>query len=692
VNDDVSDDGTNGGSALARPASELVLLYTQGSQEGRVLSGSLKRILGVAAQGEWLNAIDIEDRERVARDLTGNIFATPFDLHYRRAQTGHGVPQWIHDRTVRIASHGVLRIVGFTAAEVVPAALSRPPASLDESETLALRASVRLEQRMLNALPDVLLVVNRELIVLEAFGPLEQLLAPARELLGERLTERAEMTPSVSHLWTRYARRALDSGRGQIFEYALTLIGGDRDFEARMVPLGPDEVVAIVRDVSERNRLRERLQHLSMLDDLTGLLTRAAFVERLEALLHDHPDGTFWVISIDLDRFKQVNDTFGRSIGDTLLKVVANRITRRAGGEALRARIDGDAFAVATVAPPAGDAKGEAAALAQTLLAELSNRMRVHGESLYLSCSIGIATYPANGTDTETLLRNADLAMTRAKERGRNGYQFYDAVMGAEISSTFNTEQSLRRAVVNGELACLYQPKIEVKGGVMRGVEALVRWPTGQNEMQLPDRFIPLAERTGLIKPLGQWVLAEALRQVSAMQTQRGVLLDLAVNVSIVQLRDRRFPIEVRDALAAVNFPAERLTLEIAETALSDDMQLGLDILGDLAGLGVRIAIDDFGVGNGGLSWLKTLPVHEIKIDRSFVKGCAIDAVDAAIVSGLVDIAHNLGIQVVAEGVERADQIAFLTQVQCDAIQGYFLGMPMTAMELLRADKLWQKG
>ena len=676
-------DTDDSGAALARPASEMVLLYTQGMDEGRVLSGSLKRLLDIDAQSDWLKAVHEDDRERVAREWAGGIFATPFDLHYRRASTRLDIPEWIHDRTVRIASQGVLRIVGFTASEVVPHAHPDALASLP--------AAMRLERRMLNALPDVVLVVTRELMVLDAFGPPLQLHAPARDLLGHRLSERSEITPAVAHMWTRSTARALDSGRSQIFEYPLSLVGGDRDFEARLVPLGPDEVVAIVRDVSERNRLRERVQHLSMLDDLTGLLTRAAFAERLEAQLRDHPSTALSVMSINLDRFKQVNDTFGRSIGDTLLKVIANRITRRAGSDAFRARIDGDEFAVCVVSPPEGDAHSESEALAQLLITEISNRMRVHGESLYLTCSIGIAHYPRNGTDTITLLRNADLAMSRAKERGRNGYQFYDSAMGEEISSTFNTEQSLRRAVMNGELACLYQPKIDVLGGAMRGVEALVRWPTADHEMLLPDRFIPLAERTGLIKPLGQWVLGEALRQVAAMQQQREVQLELAVNVSVVQLRDPRFTIEVRNALAAAGFPADRLTFEIAETALTDEMHLALDTLADLAGLGVRISIDDFGVGYGGLGWLKSLPVHEIKIDRSFVKGCAIDAVDAAIVSGLVDIAHNLGIKVVAEGVERADQIAFLAQVQCDSIQGYFLGMPMSAIELLRADKLWKQ-
>jgi diguanylate cyclase (GGDEF)-like protein len=666
--------------AALRADAELVLLYAKGTPDGRVLSGSLMELLGVETQADWLAAVHPDDRERVSRALQGGMFGAPFDIRYRLSsiRPGHMAP--VHDRVVRIASHGVLRIVSHIEAQPgMPAATGSGMA----------QAPI-LERRMLNALPDVLLVVGRDITVQDVFGPVQQMVAEPHDLIGRKFIERPEITTAVAYMWTRHVARALDSGRSQLFEYSLTTLSGDRDFEARVVPLSRREASVIVRDVSERNRLRERFQHLASHDDLTGLLTRSTFIERLDALLQQRPEAPLAILSIDLDRFKQLNDTFGSSIGDTLLKVVSNRLTRRASGEALRARLSADEFALALEASSVANLYAEIDVIVQTLLSDIGNRMRVHGESLYLTASIGIALVPVDGSDAATLLRNADVAMMRAKERGGNGLQFYDAEMGEAVSSSFNVEQSLRRAVVSGELICLFQPKIDVQGSVMRGVEALVRWPVSSTEMLAPDRFIPLAERTGLIVPLGQWVMAEAIKQVCALQAQRGRALDLAVNVSITQLRQAHFAEEVRELLRVNSFSPSRLTLEIAETALHDDLHAAIDTLAELAGLGVRIAIDDFGTGYGGLSWLKSLPVHEIKIDRSFIKGCAIDAFDAAIVSGLVDIAHNLGIRVVAEGVERADQIAFLTQVQCDSIQGYFLGMPMSAAELGRVERLWQ--
>jgi diguanylate cyclase (GGDEF)-like protein len=668
--------------------AELVLLYTKGAEEGRVLSGSLEEIIGVDAQADWLEGVAEKDRERVQRSLHGGVFANAFDISYRLSSERKSHSGVVHDRTVRIASHGVLRIVSEVGAVATGSAAALEQAGEQEPQV----KTSELERRMLHALPDMLLLVDRDIKVLDAFGPVQQMAGDVREVIGHKFTDRPEMTTAVAFTWTRHITRALDSGRAQIFEYSLTTLSGERDFEARVVPLSRRETSVIVRDVSERNRLRERFQHLASHDDLTGLLARSSFIERLDQRLTERPGASIAVLSIDLDRFKQINDTFGRSIGDTLLKVVANRLTRRAAGEALRARLAADEFALAIDGSSPEQLRADTEIMAQNLIADINNRMRVHGESLYLTASIGIVASPKDGSDAATLLRNADVAMMRAKERGGDSFQFYDQEMGEAVSSSFNVEQSLRRAVTTGDLICLYQPKIEVPGGAMRGVEALVRWPNKDGETLTPDRFIPLAERTGLILPLGQWVLAEAIKQVAELQTLRGRALDLAVNVSITQLRHARFTDQVRDLLRSTGFSADRLTLEIAETALNDDMHVAIDTLAELAGLGVRIAIDDFGTGFGGLSWLKSLPVHEIKIDRSFIKGCAIDAFDAAIVSGLVDLAHNLGIQVVAEGVERADQIAFLTQIQCDSIQGYFLGTPMSADQLGRLDRLWQAG
>lgn len=548
----------------------------------------------------------------------------------------------------------------------------------------------RVQRKILLALPDVLMRCRVDSTVIDVSGPVQQMVAPPLELIGSRFVDRPEVPEAVRTLWLQTLQRAVESGRNQICEYHLNVMAGQREFEARFTPVGPDEVVAIVRDIAERNRLRERVQHVAMHDELTGLLNRNALRERLDDMIKRSPQASIAVMVLDLDRFKQMNDTFGHAIGDTLLKIVANRITRRAGTDSLRARIGGDEFAVAIPCGEGAEARTYVETFTQALITELGNRMRLHGESLYLTPSVGIAFYPTDAREAETLLRNADVAMMRAKERGRNSYNFYDPAISAEASSLFNTEQSLRRALDEGHLSCLFQPKIRIVDGGLAGVEALVRWNAENGQVISPERFIPLAERTGLIKPLGRWVLREALRQIAQLPALGRPVPDLAINVSVSQLREAGYIAEVREALAEFNFAANRLTLEVAETAFVDDMQLTSEALGELAHLGVRVSIDDFGTGYGGLSWLKNLPVNEIKIDQTFIKGCAIDAFDANIVSGLVDIAHNLGIQTVAEGVERADQIGFLTQVKCDVIQGFFLSMPMSATELAKTARLWQ--
>ncbi len=553
-----------------------------------------------------------------------------------------------------------------------------------------LRELDRLQRKVLMTLPDVFMRCSRDSTILDISGPEQQLVAPAEELLGARFVLRPELSDSVRALWDQTLKRALDTGRNQICDYPLHVLAGPREFEARFTPISNEEVAVIVRDVAERNRLRDRVEHVAMHDELTGLLNRNAIRERLDEQFARRPDAPVALLVIDLDRFKQVNDTLGHAIGDTLLKVVANRITRRAGNDSLRARLAGDEFALAIDCREVPEPRTHVEAFVLALITELGNRMRLHGESLYLTPSVGVAIYPRDARNADTLLRNADVAMMRAKELGRNSFQFYDPDIAAQASSLFNTEQSLRRALDEGQLACLYQPKIRVQDGTISGVEALVRWHAPDGQVLSPERFIPLAERTGLIKQLGHWVLREAIRQLAELPGLGRPLTDLAINVSAHQLRDSQFLGVVRTALTDFDFPVERLTLEIAETAFFDDMQVTADALAEIAHLGVRLSIDDFGTGYGGLSWLKTLPVQEIKIDRSFIKGCAIDAFDATIVSGLIEIAHNLGIEVVAEGVERADQIAFLTQVKCDVIQGFFLGMPMSLPDLARTNRLWQ--
>ncbi|MGA2548633.1 MAG: EAL domain-containing protein [Burkholderiaceae bacterium] len=704
---------------LANARSRYEVLSEQGVETSvvldrlgvvRELARSYTNLLGITREEgigrSFLESIDPAQRED-AVSMFARLVADPkgrIDVEWR-VQGRDGSWVWLEGTIRNLLADSAVAAVVATFRDVTPRketerALHERIATLEErlvernreleASSTRLRDLERLQRKVILALPDVLIRCSADSTVLDITGPVQQMVAPPSELIGSRFVERPELDDSVRTLWIQTLAKAIDSGRNQICEYSLNVMAGQREFEARFTPISADEVAVIIRDVAERNRLRDRVQHVAMHDELTGLLNRGALRERLEDLFARYPDSPFALLVADLDHFKQVNDTYGHSMGDTLLKVIANRITRRAGADSLRARIGGDEFAVAIGCPEGEDVRTFVEKFAQALITELGNRMRLHGESIYLTPSVGIALYPADTRDAEMLIRNADAAMMHAKEIGRNSLYFYDPEIKAQASSLFNTEQSLRRALDENHLACLYLPKVRVQDGVIVGVEALVRWNTVEGEVLAPDRFIPLAERTGLIKPLGHWVLREALRQIAMLPQSGRPVIDLAVNVSASQLRENLFIGQLRDALAEFEFPANRLVLEIAETAFVDDMHLTAEALGEIAHLGVRLSIDDFGTGHGGLSWLKNLPVHEIKIDRTFIKGCAIDAFDATIVSGLIEIAHNLGILTVAEGVERADQFAFLTQVKCDLIQGYFVGMPMSLAELVRTPKLWQ--
>ncbi len=611
---------------------------------------------------------------------------------------------WVEARAQRVpgvpgGARFVVALRDVTRRKEAEATITRHGESLDQRLKERNKEFVVLEKRladadraqrlMMQALPDVVMRMDRTGQVLDIGGPPGQMLAPAAELIGYRFVDRPEFSDDARALWNATLERSLDGGRQQLCEF--TLLGADgRQFEAIITPIDPQQAIVVVRDVAERNRLRERLRDLVAHDELTGLLSRTALLEQCDERIARAMLKPLGMIVINLDQFKQVNDSYGHEIGDTLLKIVANRVTRRGGADSLRARLNGDEFAIVVPLTEGGDVQAETTAFAQTLLAEIGTRMRLHGQTIYVTPSIGIALHPRDGGDAESLLRNANAAVTRVKETGRNNFQFYDPVEGAALTERVCTEQGLRHALAENRLQCLFQPKISVQGGAVLGLEALVRWNTDDGETIIPERFIPLAERSGLIRPVGLWVLRESLKEVSAFAKLGRAPIDLAINVSVVQLRDSGFIQTLREALDEFGFAPGRLTLEVAESAFIADMEATAEALGDVAALGVRISIDDFGTGYGGLSWLRNLPVNEIKIDRSFIKGCSIDAFDATIVSGLIEMAHNLGITIVAEGVERADQVAFLTQVQCDVMQGYYTGVPMSALELVKSNRIWQ--
>lgn len=426
---------------------------------------------------------------------------------------------------------------------------------------------------------------------------------------------------------------------------------------------------------SELTAINRELEHLALYDQLTQLPNRSLLHDRLQQALFSaqREEGRVAVLIVDLDHFKEVNDTLGHDIGDQLLVQVAQRFSEQLRQTDTIGRLGGDEFAV--VIP---DASTDLAChLAGNLLAVLESDFDIGGTRFSVAASVGIAVYPLHGADAGTLMKHADIAMYTAK-RPRFGYTVYDAAADIAHPERLSLIGDLRHALVNREFELYYQPKIDLRSGTLHGVEALARWPHATRGLVPPDQFIPMLEQTGLIRPFTLWAIEHGLQQCSQWQAS-GIFLTVAVNLSIHSLLDPQFPAQVIALLQC--FPSEQpnLVLEITESVfLSEHAKVG-SVLNELREHGALISIDDFGTGHSSLSRLKKLPVSELKIDRSFVIGMKYDGDDAIIVKSTITLAHNLGLKAVAEGVENISVLAMLREMGCDLAQGYFISRPLPA-------------
>lgn len=426
--------------------------------------------------------------------------------------------------------------------------------------------------------------------------------------------------------------------------------------------------------LSVRRALEEQATH----DSLTGLPNRLLFSDRLTRKISEckRRNAALAVMFLDLDGFKLVNDTLGHNVGDSLLVAVSERLVSTLREVDTVARMGGDEFTVI-----AGDIEGpvEAAAIAERALRSLSQSFHLSGHEVFVSASIGISIYPSDGTDVETLVRNADTAMYRAKERGRSRYQLYTESLNQIANSRMNLVTSLRRAVDGDEFVVHYQPRVDLRNGRILGAEALVRWQHPQCGLLMPADFISVAEDTGLIVPISEWVLKTACVQNKAWQDAGYPKIEMAVNVSPKQFQQGDLYGTVKSVLEETGLEGRWLALEITESALMTGPEHAAAVLAELRKLGVRISIDDFGTGYSSLSYLKRFPTDVVKIDRSFVRDIATDPDDAAIAGAVVAMAHSLKLKVVAEGVETLDQLQFLRSLDCDEMQGYFVSRPVPA-------------
>jgi len=439
------------------------------------------------------------------------------------------------------------------------------------------------------------------------------------------------------------------------------------------------DFMALALSAADRRQAEEEMRRLANFDHLTGLPNRALFMDRMEQALararrSRHP---LALLFIDVDRFKSVNDSLGHNVGDQLLYQIGQRLLECVRSSDTVARLGGDEF---TVIVEDCTEPQSVPLTCERILTSLSESMLLEGTEVNLGCSIGVSMYPTDGSTVQSLLQNADSAMYKAKERGRNNYQFFTQDMHAKAMKRLSSENALRRALKNQEMVLHYQPQFDVRDGGVVGVEALVRWQDPELGLVPPGEFITLAEETGLIVPLGQWVLEEACRQVGEWYRHvRGRRLHVAVNLSVRQFTMQNLRKVVEDALIASGLPPSALQFEITESLIMQDVKASIRILEDLRSLGVRIALDDFGTGHSSLMYIKHLPVDIIKIDRAFVMNIATNEYDAAIARTILTLAERLKFRVVAEGVETVEQMRRLMDEGCHLMQGFLFSPPLPA-------------
>jgi diguanylate cyclase (GGDEF)-like protein len=436
-----------------------------------------------------------------------------------------------------------------------------------------------------------------------------------------------------------------------------------------------------IEDITDRKVAQERVQFLAYFDPLTGLPNRTLLRDRLTTALAGAPrrGDKVALLFLDLDRFKVVNDSLGHSCGDLLLKDVAERLKKWARQQDTVARLGGDEFLI--VLNNVKDV-ADAAVAAQRFMDAMAAEFTLQGHSFSVSCSLGISIFPEHGTDVETLMKNADAAMYSAKDNGRANFRFFTEEMNAQGVERLRLESSLRQALGKNELFLMYQPQMDIATGRITGLEALLRWQHPELGLVPPDRFIRIAENSGLIIPIGEWVLRTACSQSRKWQEEGLPAVQIAVNVSAVQFRQENFCELIRRVLHETGLAPKYLELEITESLLLSNADVMFSVFQELKAIGLRLAIDDFGTGYSSLSYLKKFPVNKLKIDRSFIRDVPVNADDTAITTAIISMAKSLNLKVIAEGVENEAQLSFLRAHQCDEIQGYYFSKPLPVAEV----------
>jgi|KBSMisStandDraft_5_1062788.scaffolds.fasta_scaffold00302_18 diguanylate cyclase (GGDEF)-like protein/PAS domain S-box-containing protein len=528
--------------------------------------------------------------------------------------------------------------------------------------------------------------INRALAEMHKYDSPEQFLKEVLDVVGQLFVDPGRM----SDLRQRLAKDGIVRG-AEVEVYCSDRTKKWVLMNLRTVCDGAGNIVlheGTVEDITDRKAAEEKVQYLAYYDALTGVANRTLVRDRLSKALARarRQEEKVALLFLDLDRFKDINDSLGHAVGDLLLQEVAQRLKTWAREQDTVARLSGDEFLI--VLTKVRDIS-DAAVAAERLMDAMAPEFEVQGHVLGITCSLGISIFPEHGADAEMLIKNADAAMYCSKDCGRNNYRFFTEDMNARVMERLTLERSLRLALEKKQLFLVYQPQMDIRTGKTIGLEALLRWQHPELGLVSPDRFIKIAENSGLIIPIGEWVLRTACSQARQWQDEGLLAVPVAVNVSAVQFRQEGFQELVAKVLHETRLASQYLELELTESVLLSNAQVTFSVLQDLRTMGLKLAIDDFGTGYSSLSYLKQFPVSKLKIDRSFVREVAVNPDDAAITAAIIAMARKLSLKVLAEGVETEEQMAFLRLHQCGEIQGYYFSKPLAAHEAgvkLRAD------
>ena len=660
---------------IAEGIDEVFWLAPPDYQSLLYVSPAFERIWGrsvadlMASPTLWLDAVHPDDRSHVTQALAAAATGTPYDIEFRIVRPD-GTERWINDRAYAVVDEsGQVTLTTGIAADVTERRLA------DEQLRLASTVFEHSREGILIAGPD-----NRILSVNRAFSDITGY-QPA-EVIGDTpamLKSGRQDSAFYDNLWSTLRDRGHWAGMiwnrrktGELFPEWLA-ISEVRNLEGELT-----HRVGIFSDMSERVAQEDRIQHLAQFDALTDLPNRVLLADRVQIALAQarRRQHRAAMLFLDLDRFKLINDTLGHDVGDGLLQCVAERLRGMTRATDTVSRYGGDEFVLFLTAI---NTPADAARVAGEVLRVLGEPMHVADHDLCIRASIGVAMYPDHGDDVTTLLRHADGAMYAAKEAGGDRYQFYVDGMNARAAERLSLEYDLRLALERHELFVVYQPQVDLASGNLVGIEALARWRHPTAGLIAPDRFIPVAEDTGLIVPLDHWLMRTACRQAAEWKRRNVLSATIAVNVSPIELHQAHFRDGVAKILDEEHLAPGDLEIEVTERAMAGGAGALLAQLEALEGLGVRLGIDDFGTGYSSLSYLRQLPLHRLKIDRSFVTDLPANADAAAIAGAIVQMGHSLGLSVIAEGVETEAQAAYLRAVGCDDAQGYLFGGPMTA-------------